>query len=135
MRFLDTNILLYAYSPFEEEREKRRIAHEILAATDNAISAQVLQEFYWQSTRQSTPFHLAFEDARIIVEGLTRFPVAPITYEIIVEAIAISMRFQLQYWDGAILAAARFMGCDSVYSEDLSTTQNYDGLGVINPFS
>ena len=135
MRFLDTNVLLYAYSPFEEEREKRRIAHEILAATDNAISAQVLKEFYWQSTRPSTPSSLAPTDARDIVEGLRRFPIVPVTYEIVVAAITISTRYQLSYWDGAILAAARSLGCDTVYSEDLSSTQTYDGLSVINPFS
>lgn len=135
MRFLDTNILLYAYSPFEEERAKRHIAHEILGDTDNVISAQVLQEFYWQSTRPSTPSSLAPTDARDIIEGLRRFPIVPITYEIVAAAITISTRYQLSYWDGAILAAARSMGCDSVYSEDLSTTQNYDGLRIINPFS
>ena len=27
------------------------------------------------------------------------------------------------------------MGCDAVYSEDLSDTQDYGGLRVINPFS
>lgn len=35
----------------------------------------------------------------------------------------------------AILAAARLLGCDAVYSEDMSSTQDYDGLRVINPFA
>ena len=35
---------------------------------------------------------------------------------------------------GPILAAARSLGCDAVYSEDLSSEQDYDGLRVINPF-
>lgn len=38
-------------------------------------------------------------------------------------------------WDCAILAAARLSSCEAVYSEDLSHTQNYDGLRVINPFA
>ena len=33
-----------------------------------------------------------------------------------------------------ILDAARALGCDAVYSEDLSEEQDYDGLRVINPF-
>ena len=49
-------------------------------------------------------------------------------------AVAISQRFGLSYWDGAILAAARAAGCEAVYSEDLSSEQDYDGLRVINPF-
>ena len=48
--------------------------------------------------------------------------------------MALSQRFKLSYWDGAILAAARAAGCDAVYSEDLSATQDYDGVRVIDPF-
>ena len=50
------------------------------------------------------------------------------------QAAAISRRYQINYWDGAILAAARSLGCDAVYSEDLSAGQDYGGLRVINPF-
>ena len=37
------------------------------------------------------------------------------------------------------IGTARFLrqlvlGCDAVYSEDLSAQQDYDGLQVINPF-
>ena len=37
--------------------------------------------------------------------------------------------------NSAILAAARKLRCDAVYSEDLSAEQDYDGLRVINPFA
>ena len=33
-----------------------------------------------------------------------------------------------------ILAAAKILGCDAVYSEDMSDQQDYDGVRVINPF-
>ena len=56
------------------------------------------------------------------------------TVDIFEAAVAISRRFQLSYWDGAILAAARALGCNAVYSEDLSSQQDYGGLRVINPF-
>jgi predicted nucleic acid-binding protein len=49
-------------------------------------------------------------------------------------AIATRHRFQLSYWDAAILEAARSLGCDTVLSEDLSSTQDYGGLQVQNPF-
>ena len=56
------------------------------------------------------------------------------TADLFLDAAATSRRFQLSYWDGAILAAARILGCDTVYSEDLSSQQVYNGLRVINPF-
>ncbi len=43
-------------------------------------------------------------------------------------------RFQLPYWDAAIIEASRAMGCTQVLSEDLSDGQDYDGVRVANPF-
>ena len=66
-----------------------------------------------------------------------KMPVQAVTLEVFRAAVSISRRFGLSYWDGAILAilaAARSLGCDAVYSEDLSSEQDYDGLRVINPF-
>ena len=57
-----------------------------------------------------------------------------VTLDVFRTGVAISQRFGLSYWDGAILAAARALGCDAVYSEDLSEEQDYDGLRIINPF-
>ena len=51
MRFVDTNVLLYAVSPLSVEIDKRRRARELLEQPDLAISVQVLQEFYHQATR------------------------------------------------------------------------------------
>ena len=74
-------------------------------------------------------------EAARFVDSLAEFPITDITFDIVRDAIAISTRFQLSYWDGAILAAAQSMGCDSVLSEDLSSHQDYNGLRVINPFT
>ena len=46
VRFVDTNVLLYAISRDPEERRKAVRANEILAAGDIGLSVQVLQEFY-----------------------------------------------------------------------------------------
>jgi predicted nucleic acid-binding protein len=43
-------------------------------------------------------------------------------------------RFQLSYWDAAIIEAARVAGCDEVLSEDLDDGQDYAGVRVTNPF-
>ena len=51
MRFVDTNVLIYAASPSAEDAEKRRRAQVPLREGSLAVSVQVLQEFYWQVTR------------------------------------------------------------------------------------
>jgi predicted nucleic acid-binding protein len=55
VRFVDTNILLYAISRDSAEQDKAERASDILAERDLALSVQVLQEFYVQATRASRP--------------------------------------------------------------------------------
>ncbi len=135
MRFVDTNVLIYAASPAPDEAGKQRSAQRLLEEGDLALSVQVLQEFYHQSTRSSRPGAITQDHALQFIESISHFPVQDITLSLFIAAIAISQRFGLSYWDGAILAAARAMGCDDVYTEDLSTDQDYDGLRIINPFT
>ena len=50
------------------------------------------------------------------------------------EGLRLKERFQLSYWDAAIIAAARALGAGTLYSEDLNHGQDYDGVRVVNPF-
>ncbi len=50
------------------------------------------------------------------------------------QAIAISNRFKITYFDAAILAAAEAMGAKTVFTEDLNHGQHYGPVRVINPF-
>ena len=134
MRFVDTNVLLYAVSRLPEDAGKRRRARELLREKDLTASVQVFQEFYHQATRPTRPGRLSDEDAIAFLGTLLGFPVQDVTLDLFRDAVAMSRRFRLSYWDGAILAAARAAGCDAVYSEDLSASQDYDGLRVIDPF-
>ena len=135
MRFVDTNILIYAVSPAPPEADKRRIAQDLLTQDDLALSVQVLQEFYHQVTRPTRPHALTPVQALRFVEIVDHLFVQELTFDLFLAAVSISRRFRLSYWDGAILAAARVCGCNVVYSEDLSAEQDYNGIRVINPFS
>lgn len=134
MRFVDTNVLLYAISRDPGERDKAKRANEILAARDLALSVQVLQEFYVQATRTSRADPLSSDQAAQLVESFMRFDVVPVTTEVMLAAFDTHRRFGLSYWDAAILEASRSIGCDVVLSEDLSDGEDYAGVRVENPF-
>ena len=134
MRFVDTNVLLYATSQISGEESKAAIAKAVLSASDLALSTQVLQEFYVQATRSSQPDPLSHAQAAQLVEAFTRFPVQATTVELVRAAMASRERFRISYWDAAIIEAARAAGCAVVLSEDLSHGQDYDGVLVENPF-
>ena len=135
MRFVDTNVLLYAASLDPRDAAKQRVALDLLDEDNLAASVQVYQEFYFQATRLSRPSPLTHSQALEFLARLRILRILPITLDIFHSALTISQRFQISYWDAAILAAARALSCDAVYSEDLNPQQNYDGLLIINPFA
>ena len=135
MRLTDTNVLLYAASLHPAEEDKTRIALDLLERNDLCLSVQVLQEFYYQATRPTRHGRVTHQDALEFLDKLNAFPVQSLDRALFASALDICQRYQLSYWDAAILAAAQAMDCDAVYSEDLSEQQDYGGLRVINPFT
>lgn len=99
-----------------------------------ALSAQVLQEFYVQATRTSRPDPITHRQAVRLIESFHRFPVQDITTAIVMAALDTRERFQLSYWDSAIIEASRAMSCTEVLSEDMGDGQDYAGVRVTNPF-
>jgi predicted nucleic acid-binding protein len=134
VRFVDTNVLLYAVSTAPGEARKRRVARALLDATDLALSLQVLQEFFVQATRASRPDRLTHAQAAGLVEAFLRFPAQETTVAVARAAISTCARHRVSYWDAAILEQARALGCDVVLSEDLAHGRDYDGVRVENPF-
>lgn len=131
--FLDANILLYASSAAPADAEKRERAQTLMIEERFALSAQVLQEFIANALRKKA---LGLTEANIdaTLELASHVPVQPITRELIVEAVALRRRYQISHGDATILAAARELGCHTLYSEDLNHGQDYEGVRVVNPF-
>ena len=134
LRFLDTNILLYSISRDGAEERKRRVAIAALDRDDNALSVQVLQEFYAQATRVTRPDALPHETAAGLVRTWLRFEVQDITVPVMMGALEIKARYGLSYWDAAIVAAARALGCRELLSEDMAHGREMDGVTIRNPF-
>ena len=126
MRLADTNVLLYAVGTGPPEAAKRTRAIEVLADRDNlALSVQVLAEFYHQATHRSRPNRLSHDDAMGFIDSLAALPIQPVTTGVFRRATELSNRFGISYWDAAILEAAVALGCEAVYSEDMSDQQDY----------
>ena len=133
-RFLDTNILLYSISRDPQEAAKRDVAVGLLDRDDNALSVQVLQEFYVQATRATRTDALPHDLATGLIRTWLRFPVQDITLPVMSHALDIKNQHGLSYWDSAIVAAARAIGCDTLLTEDMTDGMTIDGLRIENPF-
>ncbi len=131
--FLDTNILLYAASKDPADALKAKRAQEVMVATNFGISLQIVQEFY-HNTRIKARLKISDPEAERIIALLLQRPLVATGVELFRKARALCNRYQLRYWDAAMLAAARELGAPTCYSEDLTHGQNYNGVQVINPF-
>jgi predicted nucleic acid-binding protein len=132
--FFDTNILLYSISRDPDESLKRERAISLLADDSGGLSIQVLQEFYVQATRTSRSDAIPHELAAGLIESWSRFRIQDMTLPVLYSALQICKTYRFSFWDSAIVAAARALGCDRVYTEDLSHGQVVDGLSIIDPF-
>ena len=130
--FLDTNILIYAANGQASEPAKWQVAHGLLT-TQFGTSGQVLAEFYFNATLKGEQ-PLPREDARRWVALLGRKPFVTVDERLVLAGIDLAQRYQISYWDGAILAAAERLGAKTLYTEDLSHGQAYGAVTVINPF-
>jgi predicted nucleic acid-binding protein len=134
VRFVDTNVLLYAAGTARDEAAKTRAARAILDGSDLGLSVQVLQEFYVQATRTTRRDRLTHAQASTLVEAWLRFTVQETTLPLMRAALAATARHHVSYWDAAIIEAARLLRCRVVLSEDLSHGQDFEGVRIENPF-
>ena len=133
--FVDTNVLLYAASGALRYPDKHKRAWEIIGAADYAISAQVLAEFF-VNAQKSKPgqIPLSGSEAASWVERLAMLEVVPVDSAIVQQGVAYALRYQIDYWDAALIAAAESISARILYTEDLSHKQNYGSITAINPF-
>jgi predicted nucleic acid-binding protein len=132
--FLDTNILLYSISQNPAESPKRDRALALLDDDSGSLSIQVLQEFYVQATRSSRADAVPHELAAGLIEAWSRFRIQDMTLPVLKTALRIRKAYGFSFWDSAVVAAALALGCDRVYTEDLTHGQVVDGLAIIDPF-
>ena len=131
--FLDTNILLYACSSADADAPRQLRAAELIETSRFGLSAQVLQEFVANALRKP---ELGISETGIdaLLELSGDVPVFPVSRELVLSATILRRRHRLSHWDAAIVAAAQELGCHTLYTEDLNSGQEYEGVRVINPF-
>jgi predicted nucleic acid-binding protein len=132
--FADTNLFLYAASKDPADARKKTVARALLENEDIGISVQVMQELAHNATAKKR-LGLTTEETENILRSLLEYPVLPMTGELVLEALNLQQRYQIAYWDAAIVAAARKLGCEMLYSEDFNAGQDYGGVIARNPFA
>ena len=134
MRFLDTNILVYAVT--DDDPRKREIAidlitHALEVNHDGCISTQVLQEFcntMYKKTKRTR------QEIDALLDGFRDLLKADVTIDLVRHAIDVKEEYGIQFYDALIVSTAEKLGCTEIVSEDLNPHQTYRGMVVVNPF-
>ncbi len=135
-QFVDTNILVYAHDRSAGARHDTAAAliQQLWTERAGCVSIQVLQEFYVTVT-QKVGRPLSSEAASQIIGDLAVWTVHRPNVNDVLEAIQLQTRKQTSFWDAMILTSARQLDCATLWSEDLNSGQNYEGVIVRNPFT
>ena len=133
--FVDTNVIVYAHdkSAGRKHDAAKGLMRRLWDSGRGCLSVQVLQEFYVTVTKKAKK-PLDPEQARQIVHDLALWRTFAPQPADVLGAIDLSRRNDVAFWDAMILHSAGQLGCQVVWSEDLSAEQTYDGVTVINPF-
>ncbi len=129
--FIDTNILIYAYSV--DEPDKQAIAQTICSLPDRWISTQVMIEF---SNIARKKMKMEWKEITLALREISvNFNVFRTTEVTITKASIIADTFQLSWFDSLIVTAALETKSAILYSEDLNAQQVFNNqLTIINPF-
>lgn len=135
-QFVDTNVILYAYDTSARGRHvaAAELVGELGRTRRGAISIQVLQKFYVNAVAKIAG-RLEPEEARRRLRVLGRWPVySPLPSDVIT-ASAISETHRVSFRDAMIVRSAGELGCDVLWSEDLSSGQTIAGVEIRDPFA
>ena len=131
--FVDSNVLLYRYDISQPSRQtaSNRWLDVLGEAAVARLSWQVLNEFYENATRKmGMPRPLVRNLALLYAD----WGPAPFSIELMKRAWHWTDRAQLRYWDALILAAAEFLSCRYLLTEDFQHGRTYGTVRAVNPF-
>jgi predicted nucleic acid-binding protein len=134
-QFVDSNVLVYAYdcSQGEKHTQAKALLLSLWESGLGCASIQVLQEFYVNVTRKSKN-PLSTEQAKQVIQDFSDWTVHRPGIKDFFSAIELHQRYQISFRDAMVLQSARQSGCNILWSEDLSNSQEFDGVKVVNPF-
>jgi predicted nucleic acid-binding protein len=131
--FVDTNVLIYARDPVDEDKHSvARLWLDHLAPRDRILlNLQVLNELTrWMLQKPKN----TVEIVRDAIEMLREFGEMPLSPEDVDLAWDVRATLGYQWFDCLLIASATNAGCSHFLSEDMGHETRYGSLTIINPF-
>lgn len=131
--FFDTNILVYTDDMDAPAKGDRALAlwQEHRSEGMAVISIQVLQEYFWATTRKLGV------DPGVATEKLMLFARADVMSPLaddVISAARLAVEHKLSFWDAMIVQMAMRADCEILFSEDMQPGRRFAGVEIVNPF-
>ncbi|GBU23901.1 hypothetical protein R83H12_00520 [Fibrobacteria bacterium R8-3-H12] len=131
LAFVDSNIVVYAYS--RTEKDKQAKASAILIDYDCLVSTQVLNEYCNVCIKKN--FISISDIQKDINEILNNCGLYIINEVTISKALFVKNRYGFSYYDSLVIASALECECSVLFSEDMQHGQIIENtLRIVNPF-
>lgn len=134
--FLDTNIFVYSFDRSSAAKNRRavQLIRQAVATRKGIVSYQVVQEFFNLALRRFAQ-PMTVPEAEQYLSAVFR-PLLAIQSSpaLISEALRLTAKHRLSWYDSLIVAAATEGACGILYSEDLQHGQRFGDLQIENPF-
>ena len=132
--FLDTNVLVYLADA--RDARKQGIAEKFMEGAiaerlDCRISIQTLTEFTNVCIKK---LKLDKNVISVFLDYFDDLQMVRTDSATVKNALEIKARYNIQFYDAMMIAAAIASDCEEILSEDLNDGQNYDGVVAHNPF-
>ena len=135
--FLDTNVFVYTFDPGAHTKAKRSL-ELIRMALDTGrgiVSYQVVQEFFNVALRRFAPPMSAGEAEQYLVTVFRPLLAIHSSTALYLEALRVSEKYRIGWYDSLIVAAALEGNCNTLYSEDFQHGRKLEGLKIENPYN
>ncbi len=139
MNAADTNVYVYALDADEPVKQAKALElFDFLVphSADTVLIWQVAAEFLSQLRRWESKGKLTPEEVQTTFRRFSAmFPLRAPSAGIFQVSFDLRSRFSLSHWDSMLVAACKEAGVTTLYSEDMDSGTDYEGLSVINPFA
>jgi predicted nucleic acid-binding protein len=134
--FLDTNIFVYSFDRAAPGKARKATSLIRQAADTGAgiVSYQVVQEFLNVALRRFAQPMTKPEAEQYLITVFRQLLAVHSSPNLYLEALRISEKYRISWYDSLIVAAALEGGCQILYSEDLQHGRQIEGLQIQNPF-
>jgi predicted nucleic acid-binding protein len=135
--FLDTNIFVYSFDRNTPQKATRSTAliRRAIDTREGIVSYQVVQEFFNLALRRfAEPMSVAEAEQYL---STTFRPLLAVhsSHALYGQALRLSAKHKLPWYDSLILASAIEGECSVLYSEDFQHHQKFGEVQIVNPFA